>query len=84
MNDQRIPKKKEKRYMNNIDHTLLVMGVMFITYMIGNKIGTLKGMTIGFEDGAAQAVSAVLDSLQKQYGMSFKGEIVIDKRESDE
>lgn len=69
--------------MNNIDHTLLVMGVMFITYMIGNRVGTLKGINMGFEDGAAQAVSAVLDSLQRQYGMSFKGEIVIDKEESD-
>lgn len=70
--------------MNDIDHTLLVMAVIFISYMIGNKIGTLKGMNIGFEDGAAQAVAAMLDSLQRQYGMSFKGEIVIENEKEEE
>ena len=70
--------------MNDIDHTLLVMAVIFISYMIGNKVGTLKGMNIGFEDGAAQAVAAMLDSLQRQYGMSFKGEIVIENEKEEE
>lgn len=72
--------------MNDIDHTLLVMGIIYISFIIGQKIGKEKGINIGFEDGASQAVAAMVDSLQRQYGMNFKGEIHIkeDKGDSDE
>ena len=49
--------------------------------IFSEKIGKEKGINIGFEDGASQAVAAILDSLQRQYGMNFKGEIHIKKED---
>lgn len=70
--------------MGSTEHTLVTVGVIFVTFMIGRFMGFAKGNVQGYSDGVTDGVRTTFDAIQQLYGLNFTYDLEIDDNKTEE
>lgn len=64
--------------MDDVTHTVLVIAMLYISYKIGNMLGSSKGYSDGFLDGSESGIGTLMDFLRKEYHMNFDYKVTVE------
>jgi hypothetical protein len=70
--------------MSSTEHTLVAVGVMFVTFVIGRILGFAKGNTQGYSDGVTDGVRTTFEAIQQLYGINFSYDLEIEDNKNEE
>jgi len=65
--------------MDDVTHTLLVIGVIFISYKLGSFVGKADAYSDGFADGSNAGIDSIMDFLRTKYNMVFDYTVKIEE-----
>lgn len=63
--------------MTGLEHTLIALACIGVSYYFGHKIGTTQGFKDGYHEGSSSSIYAFMSSLQDEF--KFKAQFQIEE-----